>query len=241
MKSFSSFMTEVRKKKIQTIYDHAWERLKMIKGEAEELGEKMVGSLQLFVPRPVTFTGVKDLHPTGKVEEVTEAVPFFPGTRMISPPGNNKPRGAFWTSTAIKTGDDSYTSDWVKWVQVEMPQWGSPKGYLYKVNSGNLILELNSDYDATVLFRLFQELMDRDLGNASEAFPEGNENDEFNFNYHMQRYFPWHSISRHFDAVTHTHPRSSYSFTYGWDVESTAWFDMTRSLKFLGEVSVASE
>lgn len=201
----------------------------------------MTGSLQLFIPRPVKFTGMKDLHPTGKSAEITEAAPFFPGTRIVAPPGKNKPGGAFWTSTAIEVGKNVYTSDWNKWVQSEMPGWGSNKGYLYKVNPGNLIVELNSDYDATVLFKMFQDLMDRDPGNSTEAFPIGDEDDEFNFNYHMVRYFPWHSISRHFDAVTHTRPRSHHQFTYGWDVESTAWFDMNRSLQFIKEVDISTE
>lgn len=238
MKSFLTFIEEAKKKVVKSIYDPDWERLNLLKDDAAKLGDKLAGSLQLFVPRTIKFSGFKDLHPTGKVEE---SAPIFPGTRLISPPGKNKPTGAFWTSSAIKKGDNIYTSDWNDWILDEMPHWGSNKGYLYRVKPGQLIVSINSDYDAKLLFNLFQELMSRDPENQSESFPSEDDYDEFKFNRHLIRYFPWHSISRHFDAVHHNRPKSADMFTYGWDVESTAWFDMNRSLHYLGKVDIVTK
>ena len=91
------------------------------------IGPKLVGSLQLYVPRP------------NKVDEILKPTSGF----MYS---------VVWTRTAQKVGN-SYTSDWVEWCKTEMPQWLSPTGKLYKVKPGTRILGMNTDKDA---FRIAQ-------------------------------------------------------------------------------------
>ena len=53
----------------------------------------------------------------------------------------------------------------------------------------------------------------------------------------MKTIFPWDQIVKHFDGVWHS-GYSDQGFMYGWDVESTAWFD-TSFLQLVGEVPVA--
>jgi hypothetical protein len=54
--------------------------------------------------------------------------------------------------------------------------------------------------------------------------------------YEMRAKFPWDLVNRHFDAVHVRFPGEG--FTYGWDVESTAWLN-TEHLTLVGEVPVA--
>lgn len=87
-----------------------------------DIGQKLAGSLQLYVPRPKQVNEI--LKPTsGFMYSVT------------------------WTSTARKSGD-GYTSDWADWCAHEMPQWLSDTGNLYKVGAGARILSMNTDRDA---------------------------------------------------------------------------------------------
>lgn len=88
----------------------------------ESTGSDLMGSLQLFVPRP------------DQVNEVLKPTSGF----MYS---------VLWTSTARKERN-GYTSDWVEWCRYEMPQWLSDKGILYKVKPSARILTMNTDEDA---------------------------------------------------------------------------------------------
>jgi hypothetical protein len=54
----------------------------------------------------------------------------------------------------------------------------------------------------------------------------------------MRSAFPWDAVAKNFDAVRHSRPYGHSDFMYGWDVESTVWFD-TRFLQLVGEVPVA--
>jgi len=83
------------------------------------MGNKLAGSLQLYVPRP------------RQVQEILK-----PTTNVT------------WTSTAEKLPDGSYTSEWVEWCKSEMPQWLAKGGALFKVKSGAKILSMNTDKDA---------------------------------------------------------------------------------------------
>lgn len=87
------------------------------------IGPKLAGTLQLYVPRPK------------KVKEVLKPTSGF----MYS---------VIWTSTAEKTKTGIYTSAWVEWCKTEMPQWLSDTGKMYKVKPGARILSMNTDKDA---------------------------------------------------------------------------------------------
>lgn len=86
------------------------------------IGPKLAGSLQLYVPRP------------RKVEEILKPTSGFM-YRVI------------WTSTAEKT-DGGYTSQWIEWCKNEMPEWITDKGILYRVKPGARVLNMNTDKDA---------------------------------------------------------------------------------------------
>lgn len=86
------------------------------------VGAKLAGSLQLYVPRPK------------KVNEILKPTSGF----MYS---------VIWTSTA-RVENDGYTSDWAEWCSSEMPQWLSDTGTLYKVKPGARVLSMNTDKDA---------------------------------------------------------------------------------------------
>lgn len=87
------------------------------------IGSKLAGTLQLYVPRPK------------KVNEILKPTSGF----MYS---------VIWTSTAKKLPDGSYTSEWVEWCKNEMPQWLTKGGTLYTVKPGVRILSMNTDKDA---------------------------------------------------------------------------------------------
>jgi hypothetical protein len=248
-------------------YNPGWEDLNWLKQEAQTDGERLAGRLQLFVPRrnmsaqpardrrmdnlankyawdetdPTQLKPSyakweqprKDLSGTGMQDDdeevkVAEGAPILQPGKASSPPGNNKPYGAsLWTSSAIKGADGAYTSDWAKWTKANQPDWFNKTGYLYKVKPGALILELNSEYDAERIYRAFE--------NIGTAKPID----------HSARYsklslnFPWDQIAKHFDGVWHGgyRYRDGGDFMYGWDVESTAWFD-TSFLTLVGQVPV---
>lgn len=230
-------------------YNPGWQTLNDLKASAKLQGDRMAGSFQLFVPRPnaAAMTArdrrLKNLSTPWAWDDegnlkpdyerwekgqryTNEAAPILKPGRATSPPGNNKPQADLWTSTAQKEGD-GWTSEWAEWISTEQPDWMSDRGYLYRVRPGALILSLNHDRDAKDIFHAFQQ-----LGRVGEP-PESYRNDRELI---MRSKFPWDQIARHFDAVTHS-AWSREGFMYGWDVESTAWFD-TSFLELVGEVSV---
>ena len=163
--------------------------------------------------------GPKELSPTG---EVDEAAPIMKvGAKSNIPPGNNKPVAQFWTSTAIKLKNGGWTSAWGRLIENYHRSWMSPIGYLYKVTPGALVLELD-DYNAERLKHAFAG-----LGRTSDV----NSRDRWD----LSRDFPWQEVNKHFDAVRVSYPNEG--FTYGWDVESTAWLN-TEHLTFVAEVPI---
>ena len=248
-----------------TPHDHnpGWEDLNWLKSQAKQCGERLAGSYQLFVPRanasartprdrrlsnlanqwawdstdPTKLKpdyekwekGPKELSPTGQPDDdrVAEAAPILAPGKAVTPPGNNKPTANIWTSTGRKTAN-GWTSDWSNWIQHNQRDWFSPRGYLYQVKPGALILELNYSQDAERVFRAF-----RNLGRTNKPPEYYQDNKELS----MKTIFPWDQIVKHFDGVWHS-GYSDQGFMYGWDVESTAWFD-TSFLQLVGEVPVA--
>lgn len=232
-------------------YDLGWENLNWLKNGAAERGKELAGSLQLFVPRrlgntkrservkslfdrPYVWNDEGELDPEAQ-KWVNQGVigesnpPILQPGKAVSPPGRNKPTASLWTSTAEKSGD-GYTSAWSRWTENNQPDWFSDVGYLYRVKPGALILGLDSDRDAERIMSVFIDLkrVDKDV------------NDKLISDRYMalHGHFPWNEVVKHFDAVNHE-GYSSYrdDFIYGWDVESTAWFD-TSFLQYLGPVKV---
>lgn len=167
----------------------------------------------------------KELSPIG-ADEVSEAAPILKPGKATSPPGRNKPSADLWTSTAIRGGDGTYTSDWVRWVHGNQHDWMAPTGFLYKVKPGALILTIDSDHDAERIYHAFEG-----LGTAQPI--------DYSSSYgRLTRAFPWDQVVKHFDGVHHSGYRSDGDFTYGWDCESTAWFDTSFLIK-VAEVPIS--
>lgn len=231
-------------------YDPGWERLNYLKSVAKNAGNQLSNTYQLFVPRrnPMAQTprdkrlknlanqyawdDEGNLKPEYEKWEkgLSEGAPILAPGKAVSPPGNNKPSASLWTSTARKVGD-GWISEWSQWTEDNQPTWFSKTGYLYKVKPGALILELNNDYDAQEIMRAFQN-----LNRVKE--PEDPHN--YGQSFRMRSVFPWDEISKNFAGVHHSGFGYGDDFMYGWDVESTAWFD-TSVLQLIGEVPVVSQ
>lgn len=194
---------------------------------------------QLFVPkrrdpevmranaaRRRVWDAYSDLKKSGEIKE--EAPPVLTAYRE-SPPGSNKPSNGFWTSTALKT-NAGWTSDWYKLVQRQFPTWQTDYGYLFEVTGTPLLFDLgHAD-------QFYQWAMDH--GRIKRA---PNEYFQAYSREHMRYAFPWDELAKHFDGVYHGGwgGRDSDDLSYGWDVESTVWFD-TRFLKYAGAVKLTT-
>jgi hypothetical protein len=157
-------------------------------------------------------------------DSIKEEAPPVLTSYTESPPGDNKPGTAFWTSTAIKT-EGGYTSDWYNFVKRTFPTWQTDYGYLFEVTGSPAIFEL--DYADEFFWWA------RNHGHVEE--PDGYFKD--NPDSFMRVKFPWHILSRHFDGVSHNGYNRD-GFSYGWDVESIAWFN-TKYLKYAGAVKLS--
>jgi len=262
----NEILNELKKKKAPKTgdttdhdYNPGWEDLNWLKERGLENGNRMTGNFQLFMPRPNAQAITprdkriknlsnkyayddageikpqydkyeqprKELSGTGKPEvDVEEASPILKPGKATPGPGYNKPNTDLWTSTGKKT-KDGWTSGWVQFAASNHRKWVAEVGYLYKVKPGAVILELNNDDDVERVYDAFVNLgmatpIDYDLSYGSPG--------------RLTKNFPWDAIARHFDGVRH----SGYSrdgFMYGWDVESTAWFN-TSMLELVGEVNI---
>jgi hypothetical protein len=195
--------------------------------------------LQLFVPkrrdpakiekykRDHAWREIKKQFPDEIVKE--ESIPVLTSFKESPVDGDNKPSGAFWTSSAIKKPDGSYSSDWVQHVSRVLPEWQTDYGYLFEIKPQALILDsghLDQFYHwAESHGKMTKELSDYAKNSDSET--------------RMRSNFPWSALAKHFDGVHHDGYGSHYGrdFTYGWDVESTAWFN-TSWLTYKGAVRI---
>ena len=256
-----SILNELRKKKpednshLATPADRAYDDLQSIKGNCQ--GKFPAGSLQLFVPRghpgsmskrdkrldnlgnKYAYDDKGKLKPEyEKWENMAEAAPILYTGRSPGI-GNNKPNSILWTSTAKKMPDGSYTSDWVRYVHESGLTDINAVGYLYKVAGNANTLRLDHTGDAERIYRIFQSM---DRGAQAEFDPQ---NRDIGGTYYLQKDFPWDEIAKHFDGVYHNNSSiggygyDSIPFTYGWDCESTAWFNPS-VLTLLGEVKITA-
>jgi hypothetical protein len=141
--------------------------------------------------------------------------------------GDNKPSMAFWTSTARKRSNGEYSSEWYELVKQQFREWQTDYGYLFEVKPDAMILQSRN--------------LERYYNWAERAKRlEKQPHEYYDKQYVSMRMcgnFPWKELSKHFDGVHHDGHSShdSDDFTYGWDVESTAWFN-TSVLKYKGAV-----
>jgi hypothetical protein len=159
-------------------------------------------------------------------EDRTDHPPILSAFRESPVKGNNKPSGAFWTSSARKKSNGEYTSEWYEHVKVNFREWQTDYGYLFAVKPGAMVL--NTGY--------LEQYYD-----WAETHGRAEENKEYFKSYGrstaMRGNFPWKELAKHFDGVHHSgySRHDSDDFTYGWDVESTAWLN-TSVLEYKGAV-----
>lgn len=187
------------------------------------------GRLQVFMPRESVTNRKPPWYYTRYDDEgnpLEEARPVLTGMQANTPPGYNKPANCFWTSS-LRRVHDSYTSEWIDWVCGNMPEWHGPIGYVYEISPSARILSLDSDHDAKQIYDLYHRL-------GASVDRQNMYRDEWD----MRKDFPWDWIRKHWDGVNHRPGLGDrYGFTYGWDCESTAWFN-TDVLKPRGTVPI---
>ena len=194
-------------------------------------------NLQLFVPKrrdpklalqrkqDYDWRQIKREIPDEPIKE--ESIPILTGYHE-APPGDNKPSGAFWTSSAIKRGK-GYTSDWYQYVQDQFPEWQTDYGFLFEVKPSALVLQ--SDFlDRFYEWAEFTNKFTKEVADWAKSYDSKSR---------MRSNYPWDILGHHFDGVHHYGGRGyGDEFTYGWDVESTAWLN-TKDLVYKGAVKLA--
>jgi hypothetical protein len=110
----------------------------------------------------------------------------------------NKPVGALWTSTWNGRG-----SDWTDWVEYNMEEWKTSKGILIQIQSSVKLYTISNSKDYEKLYDAYG------IKPSSSSFGS----------------LDWERISKKYDGVWVENPYA-HKDLYGWDVESTAWFNM---------------
>ena len=191
--------------------------------------------LQLFVPKrrdpKLELSRVRDRRYREAKREVEaelkeERPPILTAFNESPVKGDNKPSGAFWTSTANKKSNGEWSSDWYEYVRNTFREWQTDYGYLFAVKPNSMVINtgyLEQYYEWAERAKRLEknaEYYDREYGSTR-----------------MRGNFPWKELSKHFDGVHHNGYSShgGDDFTYGWDIESTAWFN-TSVLEYKGAV-----
>ncbi len=196
--------------------------------------------LQLFVPkrrdpkvmaelatRRRVWQVAQELSDASKSKLKEEAPPVLTSFSE-APPGQSKPQDGFWTSSAIEKSK-GWTSDWYRLVEQTFPTWQTDYGYLFEVKSNAVVFDL-SYADDFFMWAVKVGHVKLTQDEEQEAFRRDS--------WVIRAKFPWDLLSRHFDGAHHS-GHSDHGFTYGWDVESTVWFN-TKCLNYKGAVKLAS-
>tara|TARA_R110000823_G_scaffold153668_1_gene284449 strand:- start:309 stop:818 length:510 start_codon:yes stop_codon:yes gene_type:complete len=116
----------------------------------------------------------------------------------------NKPKGAFWTSTHNTRG-----SDWVDFAKYGF-DWGDKLvSALLLKSTGGKILHIKSDRDYEKAYEKYPA-----TSKSSSSLIQG------------KKWLDWKSLGKKYDAVHISNSALYNDNLYGWDVESTAWFNM---------------
>jgi len=221
-------LLEARKKSEPSWADDYASGYEGLRGMQQHLG-KHEPKLQLFVPKNRDPKLERELDTRLRLQQVRREIqesattPVLTAFRESPVNGTNKPSGAFWTSTAIRR-KDGYTSDWYQYVLQNHRTWQTDYGFLFEVKPDTLVLP-------TLYLEQFYEWAER-VGRTEEKewMSSSYGRDKMRLNY------PWKELAKAFDGVHHG-GHAYDDFTYGWDVESTAWFNTSR-LKFKGAVKL---
>ena len=129
---------------------------------------------------------------------------------------NNKPNGAFWTSSYKAKFKGS---DWTDWKKKEMKHWHSGIGAVFEIQGSPKIARVAN-------YKQYEKLLKKYKHDVSDLCSHGD------------RYLNWYALSKDYDGF---HLASDRGFgpygISGWDAESVAWFNM-KPLKFVGTIKV---
>lgn len=123
--------------------------------------------------------------------------------------GINKPGGhVFWTSTL-----KDKQSAWLEWCSYEMPEWIGNQAAI--IRPGGKVFHIK---DMTSYEYLYSEFPLKEDPYGSHTFMGRN-----------QRNLDWPAVAKEWDGIHMTEDAvwSTRDFTYGWDMESTAWLNPT--------------
>lgn len=223
---------------IQTIIDARRERAfrELTEMQRDSLTRSPHGHQQLFLPRPKINTIKPRWYYTRYAYDdqgnpLTESRPILSPTITDPGSGGNKPKNSFWTSSLKKefteNGITYWGSEWVDFVcgnNVPKESY-SPVGYVYNIKPNARILTLIDDSDVNRIYELY-----RDLG--------VNLNPNAEWWGKMTLDFPWNELIKHWDGMHHHRGYGDQSgFMYGYDVESTVWFNPS-VLEYAGKVRI---
>jgi hypothetical protein len=183
-----------------------------------------IDRLQLFVPKRIDpaerLKRQRDWRYYTAAKEVTEDRPPVL-VNYVPRAGGNKPNQGLWTSTARKGPGGTHWSDWLKFMRQNFKSWVPSEGYLLKIEGEPRV------FDLSYAEQFYFWAQDQDLVGKDE--PSGSS--------YLRVHFPWDLLAKYFDAAHHSGYSDSDSFTYGWDVESTVWFN-TSHLKYVGSTKL---
>jgi hypothetical protein len=237
--SYQLFMPHDLSKDMNAVWNQRLRRLHMLQFDhIYDRSGRQHKDLDAYIKTGQLPRGVWEISPKNYVDE---AAILTPGKATLSTRWN-KPSAIeswFWTSTARKTSDGKWTSDWVEFVKnhtergrglaFAVPEhWTNSKGYLYKVKPRGMILSYHSDRQADELAKAFEL-----LGRYERPKDRAGKVNQFD----LTDNYPWDLVGRHFDAI-HYNPKYMHQrIENQWDVESTAWLD-TSFLQLVGEVDI---
>jgi hypothetical protein len=129
----------------------------------------------------------------------------------------NKPADAFWTSTFTEH-EGAPASDWDQWMRSESPKWHPGHAVVLEVSPDARVKHIRTEEEARDFVRQYR-MSDRGLRSWSTPMDWAQIMDEYD------------ALHVEADAITYD------SGFYGWDAESTAWFN-TDHLTEIGTVKM---
>ena len=129
---------------------------------------------------------------------------------------SNKPNGAFWTSSYKQKFKGSAWTDFKK---KRFPSWHSGMGAVFELKGSPKIAKIRSQKD----YEKLQKKYPNDYSDM--GCPVGDQ------------YLDWHKLAKDYDGFQLATRKFIPGITEQWDVESTAWFNMSK-LNFVGTTKV---
>ena len=128
----------------------------------------------------------------------------------------NKPYGVFWTSSYKQKFKGSAWTDFKK---KKFPEWHTGMGAVFEIKGSPKILKIKSHND-------YMKIQKKAPLDASKRnCPSG------------ELYLDWAKVAKMYDGFQFAGSKYSVPLLGQWDVESTAWFNMSK-LEFIGTTKV---